>query len=353
MMLLAAPFTLAAVLAAGSGEMAPSSDWGITVEGANYLLSGHLSVYADKPYVQMGPLALLPGALPGLVYMLSFVALLPLLLWVAVLPDRTPRAYRQALVGGTLLAWPWAALAVQGHGDEALVALGLVVMVSALRMRREAWVVLGFMVAVAGKPTAILLLPAAFAHSRRTGLAALVGGGLVWAPFVLADVPGFLAAGQGQGDLWEYSLPDLVGGEPHTGFPQWVRPVQLAGGLALCWLLARRGSVVAAVAAACGFRVLLEPGTWNYYATVDMVAGLDLDLTRPSRAPWLTLLGFVSFLATIGLPPLTAAQGAVRLVALAGVLAATVWLGLRERAEPSAPAAPVELEPAGRLRPAS
>jgi hypothetical protein len=319
--LLVVPGTLAALMALAAGG--PMSDWDAATTGGHYLMSGHLTVYADMPQIQMGPLALLlGGALPGLVYVVTVCALLPLVSWIVTLPYRqTRQTYFSALIGGMLLAWPWAAFGVQGHADDALVVLGIVVMVSALSLHREAWLVAGFAVAIAAKPTAILFLPLPFMHSRRSGVLATLLGVLIWAPFVLADVPGFLAAGSGQGELWPYSMPALLGSVPHTGIPAWVRPVQLVGGTGLCWFLARRrGGPAAAVAGVFAFRVLLEPGTWNYYSTSVIAAAIMLDLYFSWRVPWATLLAFVSFVSSFG-APLTVAQGVVRILALMGVLA--------------------------------
>jgi len=185
----------------------PTADWPLARAGGLYLLSGHLTVYADMPYVQMGPLSLaLAGALPGVIYMAAVCALLPLTLWIATLPfPPTRQTYLTTLVGGMLLSWPWAAFAVQGHGDDALVVVGVVAMASTLKSHRGIWVVAGFLIALAAKPTAILFLPLPFIHSRRAGIVATSAGGLLWAPFVFADVPGFLAAGHGQGFIWANS----------------------------------------------------------------------------------------------------------------------------------------------------
>jgi hypothetical protein len=318
--LLVLPGTLATVMALAVGG--PMSDWDAATTGGHYLLSGHLSVYADMPHIQMGPLALLlGGALPGPVYVVTVCVLLPLVLWIVTrLYPQTRRTYVCALIGGMLLAWPWAAFGVQGHADDALVVLGIVVMVSALSLHREAWVVAGFAVAIAAKPTAILFLPLAFMHSRRAGVLATLLGGLIWAPFVLANVPGFLAAGSGQGELWPYSMPALLGSVPHAGIPAWVRPVQLVGGAGLCWFLGRRRGPAAAVAGVFAFRVLLEPGTWNYYSTSVIAATIMLDLYCCGTVPWATLLAFVSFVSAFG-APLSVAQGVVRILALMGVLA--------------------------------
>src|SRR5664280_69288 len=178
--LLVLPWTVTTVMGLGAGG--PMSDWQAATTGGHYLLSGHLTIYADMPHVQMGPLALLiAGALPGTAYVAAVCAILPLVLWIVTLPyPSTPQTYLLSLIGGMILAWPWAGFAVQGHGADALVVLGVVAMVSALKLDREAWVVAGFLVAIAAKPTAILFLPLAFMHSRRAGIVATLGGALLW-----------------------------------------------------------------------------------------------------------------------------------------------------------------------------
>lgn len=324
--LLILPGVLATLLSLGAGG--PRSDWDAATTGGHYLLSGHLSVFADKPHVQMGPLALvIAGVLPGPVYEVAVCALLPLALWMMTLAyPPTRQRYLATLIGGMLLAWPWAAFGVQGHGDEALVVCGVVAMVAALRLQRESWLVAGFLVAIVAKPTAILFLPLAFIYSRRAAIIATLGGALLWAPFILADVPGFLAAGGSQGEMWPNSLPALLGSVPYAGVPGWVRPVQLVGGGVLCWFLVRRAGPAAAVAGVFAFRVLLEPGAWNYYSAAVVAAAIMFDLDRGWRVPWATLLAFVSFVSTVGVP-LTRTQGAVRILALAGVLVLAITGG--------------------------
>jgi hypothetical protein len=330
--LLALPLAVAVTLVAGVRR--PTSDWADAARAGRYLLAGHLDVFAAMPDVQMGPLSLiLVGLLPGLAYMTAVCALLPLLLYLVSLPyPSTRRTYRRLLIGGLLLAWPWAAYGVQGHGDDAIVMLGVVLMVTSLELERQGGVVAGFLIAIAAKPTAVLFLPLAFLRSRRAGVLAMLGAAVIWAPFALANVSGFLAAGSGQGDLWPNSLIDFLGGDPHTGFPGWVRPVQLIGGLGLCWVLAHRSGAAAAVVGVLAFRVLLEPGTWNYYSTALVAAGLLLDMHRGYRVPWATLLGFVSFVATFGAPPLSLGQGVVRVLALVTALGLAVG---RKSTQPS------------------
>lgn len=313
------PGTIAVAMALGVG--APTFDWRFAISGAHYLLSGHLSVYADMPQVQMGPLSLLlAGVLPGPVYLVAMCALLPLMLWMmTLLYPPSNRTYGLALTGGLFLAWPWAVFAVQGHGDDALVMVGVVAMVLGCKSHRDALVIGGFLVAIAAKPTAILFLPLAFVFSRRAGIAAALGGAMLWAPFVLANVPGFLAAGRGQGKISSFSVPDLLGGVPYGAFPAWVRPAQLIGGAALCIFLARRSGPAAAVAGVFALRVLLEPATWNYYLTAVIAAAILLDLDSHRRVPWGTTLAFVSFIVAFNTPA-AMVPGVIRIVSLTGVL---------------------------------
>lgn len=304
----------------------PTGDWQIARAAGNLLVAGHWDVYAQMPKAQMGPLALLlAGAVPGSVYLATICALFPVLLMLAMASQApSPRLYAVVAAGGILTAWPWAAFGVQGHADEALVVLGAVGMVVAFGRRQSLWVCAAFLVAIAAKPTAIVLLPLVFMSSWRAGLTALVGTGLIWAPFFLADPTGFLAAGRGPGDTWPGSLHALLGAEPYTGFPAWVRPVQLIGGLAVFWALARYRSAAAALVGVLAFRTLLEPGAWNYYGAAIAAAGLLFDV-RHFRRPVITALGFVSFAAVLS-TPVSPIGGHIRLLAIAAALAVVVAL---------------------------
>ena len=60
---------------------------------------------------------------------------------------------------------PWAQLAWKGHADDALVLVGAAVMVTALTAKRHRWLLPGWVIAVAGKPTALALAPLLLASS--------------------------------------------------------------------------------------------------------------------------------------------------------------------------------------------
>lgn len=340
---LAAPFVVCLAIAVAVGQ--PTGDWHIARAAGDYLLAGHLDVYAAMPKAQMGPVPLvLAGALPGPAYLMVVSALVGVVLVLAIsYGGQTGRRYAVVAGGGMLLAWPWAAYGVQGHADEALVILGGAGMVLAFERRRAAWLCVAFLVAIAAKPTAVILLPLVFLRSRQAGLAALVGTAVIWLPFFLADPYGFLAAGRGPGDLWPGSLQAMLGGEPYTGFPAWVRPVQLVGGLVLCLVLARFRGAAAAVVGVLAFRTLLEPGAWNYYGTGIAAAGLMFDVRR-FRAPVVTALGFVSF-ATVLDTPISATGAPIRILALVAALVLVCVLGRPDADSPStAPDAEPERE---------
>jgi hypothetical protein len=314
----AAPTAVCAAIAMAAGL--PGGDWEIARDAGEIVIGGGLDVYAQMPTAQMGPLALLlAGALPGWLYLTVICALFPAILLLA-LANQAPSARLYAVVtaGGILLAWPWVAFGRQGHADEALVVLGAAVMVVAFERRRSTWVAAAFLLAIAAKPIAVVLLPLVFMSSRRAGITALLGTAVIWVPFFLADPGGFLAAGRGPGDMWPGSLHTLLGAEPFTGFPVWVRPVQLVGGLLLVWVLAKHRSAAAAVVGVLAFRALLEPGAWNYYGAAIAATALLFD-ARNLRWPAVTALGAVSFASVLN-TPISTLGGHIRLMAIAVAL---------------------------------
>jgi hypothetical protein len=299
----------------------PVSDWPIAVEAGDYLLDGHLDVYAKHPGAQMGPLALVLAALlPGLLYSGVVGALLPVFILLVLDTRRTQQVGPATFVAASLLAWPWATFAVQGHGDDALVLVGLAVVLMSHGPKRHLGVVGGFLLAIAAKPTAVLFLPLLLLSSRRTFWAGVGGAGLIWAPFVLADPVGFLAAGHGFSDVVPGSLAALIGIEPMSGYPEWVRPLQLAGGVLACWWLASRCGWQAAALGVVAWRTLLEPAPWNYYSASLIAVAAVFDHARASRVPVASLLAFATFAMYYVADPMPTAVGLLRLLALAALL---------------------------------
>ena len=307
-------------------------DWLIARAAGSALFgSDGLRVYATHPRAQMGPLALSLAQLPRPVYVVVVAALLgPVLLLLAdagLAANQAGWSRRSLLVAGAgaaLAVVPWTQLAWKGHADDALVLLGIAVLACGLYRPagragpgRTALVVAGIAIAVAGKPTGIVLVPV----SALAGPAALAGTLVavlaVWAPFALADLPGLLAAGRGVMTVGRGSLPSVVGVRVGAPPPGWVRVGQLLGGLAMTGLGAARRRPLEGIAAAFCLRALLDPNPAPAYSIPLVVLAVALDAGR--RAPGATVLAAASF--WLSQPVLDGGPGGYRLAALGALLA--------------------------------
>jgi hypothetical protein len=264
------------VITAAISPHAWAGDWLIAEDAARALLDGHLNVYAVMPQAQMGPLALVLAMLPRGFYMMTVCAVLPVAIHLATRDLRLSFRRTVALaVGATALVAPgWSWFAVTGHADDALVVLGAAGMLAGARRPRHILLVAGFLVAISAKPTAIVLAPLLLLGGWRAVGFGCALTAAVWLPFLLADPAGFVSAGGGIAPVWPGSLPELLGAEPWSEFPRWVRPVQLAGGWTVIWLVTRKHGAPVAIAAALAFRALLEPGTNYSYSTPAIFFGL-------------------------------------------------------------------------------
>ena len=107
--------------------------------------------------------------------------------------------------------------------------------------------------------------------------------------------------------------------------PDWVRPVQLLGGLVLVALLVVAGRWPGAVLAGISWRLLLDPGVHRYYTAGFVIGALLVeDRIRPGRTPWFTAVAAI-VLETTALPdaPLGPARVARLVVLLFALAAAT------------------------------
>jgi hypothetical protein len=314
----------------------------IATSAGRALLSGDLRVYAHWPEAQMGPLALLlAGALPRWLFVGLVSAFFPALLHWVVLPHVRDRGTAEVAAIGVLVAvLPWCVLALAGHADDPLVYVGAAGVVAGLRSDRPGLAGLAFVVALVGKPTAVVLLPLLWVRSPRLALGALAAAALVWAPFVLADVHGFLRAGAGITPVWAGGVPALLGEPVDSAYPAWVRPAQLVGGLLLCWLLARRGAWTAAVLAAFAWRALLEPAPLASYSIPLVLFALALDVER-RRSLATVALGLASWVVCY----LTEQQQVVALLRTPLLLVLLVVAVASGRRTPVSPSdAPVRVE---------
>ena len=296
----------------------PAADWPFMREGSDLLLgrrtqlpsatvagvsqlstaSGALHLYAHYPQIQVGPLALgliaLVRALAGPYGRLATVALGTLLCVPAVRlvvstsarlrgPTRERAAF--VLVGGTALLAVWTqATLTYGHVDDALVLLFSALAVSAVARGDGRLLGLAIALAVAAKPTGLVLLPLLLAVSGRRRLEAAVIGGLgvaaAWLPFVLAD-PRTLAAGSPTIITAQATALHVLG---LHGYLTWVRAVQLAVSVAAGVVAVRRGRWTAALLVASAGRLLLEPGAVSYY-TAGVVLGALVWEALSARRP--------------------------------------------------------------------
>ncbi|RZS91513.1 hypothetical protein EV189_0755 [Motilibacter rhizosphaerae] len=325
--LLALLTALATVVVAWHWHDVVHPDWRIAHHARNLLFSHRaLHVYADDVDAQMGPLALVFSWLPRAAY-LVLVALsagLVVLLGARCSGRRSPGVV--GVLGAAALVYPWAQLAWKGHADDALVALGALGVVAALRAGRRWWALGAFAVAAAAKPTALAVLPVLLADRVLlvAGAAVLAA---VYAPFATVDLPAFLKAGRGVMHTAPGSLPDIIGAKRFHRPPRWIRPTEAVLGLAGSTSGALRGRPVEGLLLAFTARALVETNPAPAYS-IPLVAWslalgerrlrllvlaaasfwlADLDLDGGSGWPrliCLLLLGYVALRATLD-PPAT------------------------------------------------
>lgn len=325
-----------AVLSGLSRLKAAGMSWHYLVTGVHVLLSPHAaSLYARHPELQMGPLTFILGALfvvvlPGL---LGKVAGMLFMLAVGVvitqqvgtlmhLPDR--RAERRWFIASALGLIAWSEVAVHwGHLDDAMALLAAVVGVRLARNGTWVWAALAFAVAVDFKPWILPAVGLLMAAPRRQALLGVVVFGAViaaaWAPFVLLDpstvgASGFRIAVSPASTL---HLLHLASG----GTPPWCRAAQLAGGLVLAAIAAKRGRWAAVLMIVIALRLLLDPGTKNYYDSGLLVATGVFDVAAVTALPWATLAAalfvYLPSYALVGLPE---ERAVLRTVLLFGLL---------------------------------
>lgn len=361
---------VASAVRQGFGEI---GDWPTVKDGVNVLFGvdrrwltqpGGLSLYANYPEIQFGPLSLLVGA--------PFVALGDagrVLLGVALLAaglaiywavdamagaDDDPATALQSMIGGVMFAAAWPPLASgYYHVDDAIAVGACVAAVAA--MRRGGVVTAGVLVGVAtaAKPWALVFLPLLWAGGRREAWRGVIAAGIVtalaWGPFVVGDTA-TLGAGQPTVDVSAASVLHLFGASLGLA-PSWVRAPQLLLALALAAIAVRRGHWYAAPLVALAARVAVDPGTFSYYTSGAVAAALLRDLlSTTQRLPWATTIAFVTLnLPDVALADHPRAQASLRLVGCAGL----VILGLvGSDADRSTPKVRTDGHLADRVRPA-
>lgn len=280
---------------------------------------------------------MLIGSLPYPVYEALACALLPILLWLVTDVAATRRTFAVLLIGSLPLCVSWGLWAYEGHIDDCLIIVAGAGMVRALKHQRVGWLTAAFVFAMLIKPIALLFVPLVFLSSKWAGIIAVGPTGVLWAPFVLIDVGGFLHAGQGVN-----SSSGIVTGPPRrpdrNAFPDLdqARAVQwrsLSG-------LAPRSLAGPAVGVLSAFvlRALLEPVSYYTYSTAVLAFALMVDSSRRwPLASFASGAGLVVLLAVGGGFALTETEGLVRLVLLVLPLCLALWPASAERDEGAPP----------------
>lgn len=317
------------------------------VHGPIHHLPGGLHLYASYPEFQFGPLALIAAvplwAAGWSARWLAAVAMLGIGWASLVLIDRAASGTGSAgtdvgaarparvepaelgrLVGGVVAAVAWVPLAARYlHIDDALAVLAIVGAVVAIRCERG--VLAGLLVgaAIGCKPWAAPMMPmlAGLPRTqwRRAGAAAVAATAAVWLPFLIA-APSMVRAGSPQVDVSDASVLRLFGVPGGIG-PGWVRPVQLVVAGVCATVAATRGRWTGVALVVLAVRILVDPGTFEYYTSALVVAALVWDtVARSSAVPVATVCAALALdLAEVVVASATA-RAVLRLGAVLGLV---------------------------------
>jgi hypothetical protein len=329
---------------------------------------GALRLYANYPFIQIGPPALLVVAatqwLPHNSSSVGLAAVMALAgLWAlrcvettarAMLPAQSLRSIQTKVLGAGLIAMPiWSYEAGQWRHLDDIMAICFILAATSLVARRQSWWLAGLLVGVgvAAKPWALVLAPVLLGLSRsqrsKAALVALASATACWAPFVLGGPGTLKALGGFRLSVNPTSTLHLLGLHSLMA-PMWVRPVQMVGGFLAMAILARRSQWVAIPIAGFALRVVTDPQTWLYYGMGPMMAAVLWDLLHDRKWPvWTIATAAVEFAAPF---IVTGSVALVRLLwALAIFASCLAYRGLTSARTPDLEPHPVEpsvLQPA-------
>ena len=282
--------------------------WHFFRDGSQQLLhSSGLSLYADHPGYQIGPVAFLAASLVSplgangarIASQLLMTAAGPLCLaalW-SVIP-RHKRRRRMAIATFVLIP-PWAILSVRwSHLDDVLAMLFTVLALRAVRQAKPGGAGALIGLAAASKPWAIDFAPMLLAFDRKhwkNAFGWLLGVLLLtWGPFVVA-APSTLAAlkpsvllAQGSG-LYALGVRGQI-------VPAWDRTLAFVAAIGAATFTQLRGRWPGVIVTAVAVRIALDPQNNAYYVGSIALSALVYDLfaTR-TLVPWLTLVSTVIF----------------------------------------------------------
>lgn len=311
----------------GARHLSGDNDWQFFVFGSNTIFGAHrplvrtglhveaaapggLHLYANYPFLQIGPPGLLLSKILQIgprdgIYVAGAVTQLLGLATVVFFDRAFQRPGRRGslgiLIGGTLLLVVWGSLTHFTHLDDALTLAALAAAVAALRAGH--WATAGSLLGLSAssKPwgvvvLALVLVPQGW-RARAVTMAAAAGTVLLfWGPFVLGDLR-TLRLGQVDVMLSASSALSAMG-VAGISDPQALRLVQFGVGLllAIALVISRRW----ALAPLAGFatRLVVEPSAYQYYATGVVAAALLADVAvLRARVPVLTCVATASWLA--------------------------------------------------------
>lgn len=291
-----------ALVAAVARTYDGAGDWSFFVSVARSVgLSDALRVYELNPQSQTGPISLVLvrltalGGWVGLTAVVSATGIVTMLT-IGAIARRHGARRSTLLVGGALVAVWWSCLRWWGHVDDAVTLMAAVVAIDLVERRRHlpAAVVLGLSLAV--KPWLVFLLPITFRRGearlrdRMLGpVVSIVVGGVCWLPFLLASPHGTLASFRPAVGLTQSSILALFGVEQQD----FGSPFRIAQ-LVLCTVVVvaalRRDRVAGVLLGAVAMRLVLDPGTFDYYTVGLVVGALLWDLGVSTAAvPWATI----------------------------------------------------------------
>ena len=351
-------FTLAGCAVVGASLLLlvdHARSWHYLADAARLLFAGPstegsgLELYRSRPDFQFGPVSIILAAaftaLPGGIeeWTVMVVASLAGVLTLALVADAVgPGAaapleagdertwHRVLLLTGLAFLVPWLRLAAYtAHVDDVIVLTAAAAAVAGVARDRPGWTTAAVAVAVAAKPWAIILVPLCLVGDdpRRWWRAALAiaPAALSWGVFILGS-PGTLGSLRGFVIAIDPNsgLRALGVAEPTT--PGWLRPTQLALGLAVTTVVAlRRDAWPRILAAGIAARLLIDPATNHYYTTGLVVGALVWELHRePGRLPWRTAVGAVVLELAARDVSLGGAMPTVRFLLLAAVIVAAI-----------------------------
>ena len=316
--------------------------WHYFVTGAHSLFgSAPLSLYAHHPELQMGPLAFVAAAPFVLLVHGTIGEVLAMILMLAiglaivreirmVSFQGDVRKDTRWILSGMLLMAAWAELAVHwGHLDDALALLAAVTAIRLLRTGHTLGAATALALAVDCKPWALPFAILLFWSPKRTWLASGAVWVLVvsaaWLPFLLGD-PGTLTAIRFGITVDTASTLHLFDAADRAT-PRWDRYAQVSIALILAGISMWRHRWANVLVIVIAVRLLLDPGTKNYYDAGLLVGTAVFDIAATAGiVPILTITAIaLVYLPSYALAAEPSARGIVRTVGLLLILGASLW----------------------------